>query len=191
MKEKHVLATIPDGKIAASDNCKLHWGEGKKTVKTQSEPAFGWVIYRCGWFTKGQLSKRMVFQDVPPERKPERGYIRTSPRNENRNEGTFACSPGTKTRTTLTLQSLLFSISLFFCFPSFLTFLFVFPSVSKDFRGSAKRNTPAFFGVSLAFFSPPKKHWLGGQGCLHSPTPLFYETALLSPLELGKPKTNP
>ena len=32
----------------------------------------------------------------PPERKPERGYIRVFPRNENRNEGTFACSPGTK-----------------------------------------------------------------------------------------------
>ena len=26
----------------------------------------------------------------PPERKPERGYVRMFPRNENRNEGTFA-----------------------------------------------------------------------------------------------------
>ena len=26
--------------------------------------------------------------DVPPERKPERGYICMFPRNENRNEGT-------------------------------------------------------------------------------------------------------
>ena len=34
-----------------------------------------------------------------PTRKPERVYIRMFPRNENRNEGTFACSPGTKTRT--------------------------------------------------------------------------------------------
>ena len=40
-----------------------------------------------------------VHSDVPPERKPERGYIRMFPRNENRNEGTFTCSPGTKTGT--------------------------------------------------------------------------------------------
>ena len=54
--------------------------------------------------TKGWFSKRVVLADVPPERKPERGYIRMFPRNEkpqrgyvrmfprkeNRNEGTFA-----------------------------------------------------------------------------------------------------
>ena len=40
-----------------------------------------------------------VLADVPPERKPERGYIRMFPWNENRNEATFACSPGTKTGT--------------------------------------------------------------------------------------------
>ena len=45
------------------------------------------------------VSKRVVLADVPLERKPERGYIRMFPRNENWNEGTFACSPGTKTRT--------------------------------------------------------------------------------------------
>ena len=43
--------------------------------------------------------KRVVFADVLPERKPERGYVRMFPRNEKRNEGTFACSPGTKTGT--------------------------------------------------------------------------------------------
>ena len=48
--------------------------------------------------TKGWFSKRVVWADVPPERKPERGYIRMFPQNENRNEGTFSCSPGTKTR---------------------------------------------------------------------------------------------
>ena len=56
-----------------------------------------------GWFPKGWF-----LADVPPERKPERGYvrmfprnekpergyIRMFPRNENRNEGTF-------TKTTL------------------------------------------------------------------------------------------
>ena len=31
-----------------------------------------------------------VHSDIPPERKPEQGYIRMFPRNENRNEGTFA-----------------------------------------------------------------------------------------------------
>ena len=40
--------------------------------------------------------KRVVLADVPPERKPERGYVRMFPRNENRNEGTFACSAGTR-----------------------------------------------------------------------------------------------
>ena len=50
------------------------------------------------------VAKRVVFQrvvlaDLPPERKPERGYIRMFPQNENRNEGTFACSPRTKTGT--------------------------------------------------------------------------------------------
>ena len=43
----------------------------------------------------------MVLAAVPPERNPERGYIRMFPQNENRNEGTFACSPGTKTRTSV------------------------------------------------------------------------------------------
>ena len=36
---------------------------------------------------------------LPLNEKPERGYIRMFSRNENRNEGTFACSPGTKAGT--------------------------------------------------------------------------------------------
>ena len=48
------------------------------------------TIYRG--FRKGWLSKRVALAEVPPERKPERGYIRMFPRNENRNEGTFGCS---------------------------------------------------------------------------------------------------
>ena len=39
------------------------------------------------------------FGGCSPERKPERGCIRMFPPNENWNEGTFACSPGTKTGT--------------------------------------------------------------------------------------------
>ena len=50
---------------------------------------------------KGWFSKRVVWADVPPERKPEQGYIRMFPWNEkNRNEGTFTHSPGTKTGTS-------------------------------------------------------------------------------------------
>ena len=50
------------------------------------------------------VHKRVVFQNVvlaavPPERKPERGYVRMLSRNENRNEGTFACCSGMKTGT--------------------------------------------------------------------------------------------
>ena len=52
-----------------------------------------------GGCQKGWFSKRVVLADVPPERTPERGYIRMFPRNKNRKEGTFACSPGTKTGT--------------------------------------------------------------------------------------------
>ena len=48
-----------------------------------------------------------------------------------------------------------------FRFP--LLFLCVFPFFSKDLRGSAKRKTLAFFGVSHAFFSK-KKEGLEGQG---------------------------
>ena len=47
----------------------------------------------------------------------------------------------------LTLQSLFFSLFVFF--PMSLAFLCVFPFFSKDFRGSAKRKTLAFLGVSL------------------------------------------
>ena len=48
---------------------------------------------------KRVVSKKVVLADVLPERKQERGYIRMLPRNENRNEVTFACSPGTKNGT--------------------------------------------------------------------------------------------
>ena len=51
------------------------------------------VVFQKGGF--GGCSSRTktgtrVHSDVPPERKPERGYVRMFPRNENRNEGTFA-----------------------------------------------------------------------------------------------------
>ena len=65
-----------------------------RTVVTKSLKIVTNLGFRKGWF-----SKRAVLADVPPEQKPERGYIRMFARNENRNEGTFACSPGTKTGT--------------------------------------------------------------------------------------------
>ena len=46
-------------------------------------------------------------------------------------------------------------------FPISLAFLCVFHFFSKDFKGSAKRKTLAFFGVSLAF---SKKARVGGSG---------------------------
>ena len=56
-------------------------------------------VDNSGFDKRVNFSNRMVLADDPPERKPERGYIRMFPRNENRNEGTFACSPGMKTGT--------------------------------------------------------------------------------------------
>ena len=48
----------------------------------------------------------------------------------------------------------------FFGFPISLAFLCVFPFFSKDFRGSATRETLVFFGVSLAFFQKSKGPWV-------------------------------
>ena len=74
------------------------WNEvGMSYVKFPQAPFARAPFGECRGLTKRVLSKRAVLADVPPERKPERGYIRMFPRNENRNEGTFACSPGTKT----------------------------------------------------------------------------------------------
>ena len=61
----------------------------------------------------------------------------------------------------LTLQSLLFSISLLFCFPIFLAFLGIFPFFSKELRGAAERKT-LFFGGFPCFFS--KEARVGGSG---------------------------
>ena len=60
-----------------------------------------------------------------------------------------------------------FLIPLLFCFPIFLAFLgvcvCVFPSFSKDFRGSAKRKDPCLFsGVPLLISQ--KKPRVGGSG---------------------------
>ena len=68
--------------------------------KSSSSPFFRQSHLFLG-VDKRVVSKRVVLADVPPERKPERGYIRRMfPRNENRNEGTFGgCFPGPKTGT--------------------------------------------------------------------------------------------
>ena len=55
---------------------------------------------------KGWFSRRVVLADVPPKRKPEQGYIRMVPRNENQNEGTVPSgreilNEGTFAKTTL------------------------------------------------------------------------------------------
>ena len=51
------------------------------------------VVFQKGGFggcSPGTKTGARVHSDVPPEQKPERGYVRMFPRNENRNEGTFA-----------------------------------------------------------------------------------------------------
>ena len=58
-----------------------------------------------------------------------------------------------------------FDFLAFLGFPISLAFLCVCPLFSKDFRGSAKSKTLAFFGVSLAFFSKKARlQGLEGQG---------------------------
>ena len=78
------------------------WGTFWEPLPVLSGPANSSPKFCSSTFRgliKGWFSKRVVLADVPPERKPERGYIRMFLWNENRNEGTFACSPGTKTGT--------------------------------------------------------------------------------------------
>ena len=56
-------------------------------------------------FQKGSITNRTIFKVVfvcrrnPEGWFPKRWFWRMFPRNENRNEGTFGCSPGTKTGT--------------------------------------------------------------------------------------------
>ena len=56
----------------------------------KKSPNLGGGIAKSSGVPKRVVSKSVVLADVPQERKPERGYIRMFPRNENRNEGTFA-----------------------------------------------------------------------------------------------------
>ena len=79
------------------------------TAISRTLPPFQVSLVRIHFFhnwrlPKGWFSQRVVLadglprtetgtrvhSDVPPERKLERGYVRMFPRNENRNEGTFA-----------------------------------------------------------------------------------------------------
>ena len=85
---------------------------------------------------------------------------------------------------TLTLERL--ESLFFFWFPCFffrfsLLFGSVFPFFSKEFRGSAKRETLAFFGVSLAFYSKRRKQGLEGQGQKKPHVRSFFPPAILGP----------
>ena len=73
--------------IRALRNCK----QRSSTVSKRASPL-------CHLFGGSQKSGIQKGLSCSPEPKPERGYIRMFARNENRNEGTFACSPGTKNR---------------------------------------------------------------------------------------------
>ena len=59
-----------------------------------------------------------------------------------------------------------FDFLAFFRFPISLAFLCVFPFFSKDFRGSAKRKTLAFFGGFPCFFQESKGWRVRGGGFL-------------------------
>ena len=48
------------------------------------------VVFQFWRMFPGTKTGTRVHSDVLPERKPERGYVRMFPRNENRNKGTFA-----------------------------------------------------------------------------------------------------
>ena len=76
------------------------WGQTRKMTPNPTFliRAVGHFLFSANFLglTKGCFQKGGL-ADVPPEREPERGFIRMFPRNEKRNEGTFACSPGTKT----------------------------------------------------------------------------------------------
>ena len=68
--------------------------------KKRKSLLFWWVFLASfRGLPQGWVSKRVILADVSPERKPERGYIRMFPRNENRNKGTFGCSARTNTGT--------------------------------------------------------------------------------------------
>ena len=47
------------------------------------------VLLQPRGLAKGWFSKRVVLTDVPPERKPERGFVRMFPRNEKPEQGDF------------------------------------------------------------------------------------------------------
>ena len=80
-----------------------------------------------------------VRSDVPPEWKPERGYVRMFPRNENRNEGTFG-------KTTL-LRNRLFVSQWHF---------FVFGHVLVTFSGVSVAFLVTFFPKLLLW---PEARW--------------------------------
>ena len=89
---KHLLRTPCPGRPFES---LLRTRLAPRTPCRSSSEKFSWIFWRPNFgffhgFAKGWFSKRVVLADVPPER--------MFPRNENRNEGTFACSPGTKNR---------------------------------------------------------------------------------------------
>ena len=56
-------------------------------------PLFQCPLLEISEDVPGMKTGTRVHSDVPPEREPERGYVHMFPRNENRNEGTFAKPP--------------------------------------------------------------------------------------------------
>ena len=105
-----------------------------------------------GWFWRmfpGTKTGTRVHSDVPPERKPERGYVRMFPRNEHRNEGTFA-------KTTL-LQNHLFVSRNFWGPQAFSALQF------SNGRSLEKTLCPPACGVILAALTPNQRNLASNQ----------------------------
>ena len=117
---------------------------------------------------------------------------RMFPRNENRNEGTFRCSPGTKTQNEGITGPNFFTPTP----PTPENTLLGLGSVCK--RGGGACKIPAAWGLKIYTPTPPpleNAFWAEMGGTVCSPKPPFYNTALLFPLnksrELAILKTTP
>ena len=99
-----------------------------------------------------------VHSDVPPKRKPERGYIRMFPRNENRNEGTFA-------KTTLLRNRPILSPSNFYDKTLLLNDC-IFPITSASKKENSDLGLARLVQLSArAFCKPTAGHHKARPGC--------------------------
>ena len=89
--------------------------------------------------------------------------------NSNRARRTAAKHQKPKFCQTLTLQSLLFSISLLFSFSDFPCFFLRFSFLFQGFEGFRKERNPCFFGANPCFFQKSKGWRVREQRPFYSP----------------------